>query len=84
MLMGKPVISTDAGGLSEVVIHNQTGLIVPIKNSHEIYKAIKVVYENSDLRKKLIKNGKEHALTFFIFFQMINTTESVYKEVIGN
>ena len=84
MLMGKPVISTDAGGLSEVVIHNQTGLIVPIKNSHEIYKAIKVVYENSDLRKKLIKNGKEHALTFFTFDQMINTTESVYKEVIGN
>jgi glycosyltransferase involved in cell wall biosynthesis len=83
MLMGRPVISTDAGGLSEVVIHNQTGLIVPIKNSHAIYKAIKVIYEDLGLRKKLIKNGKEHALNFFTFDQMINTTESVYKEVIG-
>ena len=83
MLMGKPVISTDAGGLTEVVIHNQTGLIVPIKNSHEIYKAIKVIYEDLALRNRLIKNGKKHALNFFTFDQMINTTERVYKEVTG-
>ena len=84
MLMGKPVISTEAGGLSEVVIHNQTGLIVPAKNSHEIFLAIKALYNNDDLRNKLIKNGKEHALKNFTFDRMIKTTENVYKEVLGS
>jgi len=83
MLMGKPVISTEAGGLSEVVIHNETGLIVPTKDSYEIFKAIKTIHNNNELRKKLIKNGKKHALENFTFDQMINTTENVYHEVLG-
>jgi glycosyltransferase involved in cell wall biosynthesis len=83
MLMGKPVISTEAGGLSEVVIHNETGLIVPTKDSYKIYKAIKKLHNDKDLRNKLIKNGKKHALKNFTFDQMINTTENVYQEVLG-
>lgn len=83
MLMGKPVISTAAGGLSEVVIHNETGLIVPTKDSYEIFMAIKTIHNNNLLRKKLIKNGKKHALKNFTFDQMINTTENVYHEVLG-
>ena len=83
MLMGKPVISTEAGGLSEVVIHNETGLIVPIKDSYEICMAIKALHKDIDLRNKLIKNGKKHALKNFTFDQMIKTTESAYQEVLG-
>ena len=82
MLMGRPVISTSIGGLSEVVIHNQTGLIVPPKNSNEIYLAIKVLYEDIDLRKKLINNGREHVLKNFTFDKMVMTTENAYKEVL--
>ena len=82
MLMGRPVISTSTGGLSEVVIHNQTGLIVPPKDSNEIFLAIKVLYEDIDLRKKLIENGRKHAIKNFTFDKMIKTTENVYKEVL--
>ena len=83
MLMGKPVISTDTGGLSEVVIHNQTGLIVPTKNCSEIFQAIKTLFEENDFRNRLAKNGREHALKNFTFEQMIKTTEQVYQDVTG-
>ena len=83
MLMRKPVISTDTGGLSEVVIHNQTGLIVPTKNSLEIFKAIKTLFDDNNLRNRLAEQGRVHALNNFTFEKMIQTTETVYHDVVG-
>lgn len=83
MLMGKPVISTNAGGLSEVVIHNKTGLVVPTKNSLEIFNAIKNLYEDKNLRNKLAEQGRMHALNNFTFEKMIKTTEAAYHDLVG-
>ena len=83
MLMGKPVISTNTGGLSEVVIHNQTGLIVPIKNSKAIVKAIQLLFNDSGLRIKLADQGRAHAIKNFTFEKMIETTEQVYLDVLN-
>jgi len=81
MLMGKPVISTDTGGLSEVVIHNKTGLIVPTKNSLEIFNAIKILFDDDSLRNRLAEEGRVHALKNFTFEKMIETTEHVYLDL---
>lgn len=40
MAVGLPVISTDCGGLSEVVIPNETGFLVPIRNAKAMANAI--------------------------------------------
>ena len=37
---GVPVIATDVGGLSETVVHEQTGLIVPPRDSLALAEAI--------------------------------------------
>ena len=84
MLMGKPVISTDTGGLSEVVIHNKTGLIVPTKNSLEIFNAIKTLFDDDSLRNRLAEEGRVHALKNFTFEKMIETTEHVYLDLMGH
>jgi glycosyltransferase involved in cell wall biosynthesis len=84
MLMGRPVISTDTGGLSEVVVHNQTGLIVPVKNSKKIGEAIQLLFSDSDLRTKLSEQGRAHAIKNFTFDKMIETTEQVYLDVINS
>ena len=81
MLMAKPVISTDTGGLSEVVIHNKTGLIVPTKNSLEIFNAIKILFDDDSLRNRLAEEGRVHALKNFTFEKMIETTEHVYLDL---
>jgi glycosyltransferase involved in cell wall biosynthesis len=38
--LGKPVITTNVGGLSEVVEHGRNGLVVPPENCQELAKAI--------------------------------------------
>lgn len=45
---GTPVITTDVGGLAEVVHHKHTGLVVPPRNPQELAKAIDYFFENPD------------------------------------
>ena len=82
MLMKKPVISTNIGGLSEVIINNETGLVVAPKDSIAIANAIEDLYGDEKLRNRLAKNGQEHALTYFTFENMIDVTQSVYQSLI--
>lgn len=56
-----PVIATFPWGESEIIQHEKNGLLVPIKNEGAIAQAIKRIWENKELREKLIKNGEETA-----------------------
>lgn len=82
MLMKKPVISTNIGGLAEVVIDGKTGVVVQPKDSDSIDKAIFSIFSDEDLKERLANNGREHALKHFTFHQMINTTEGVYLDLL--
>jgi len=83
MLMNKPVISTNIGGLAEVVIDRKTGLVVEPKDTRSIYEAILEIYTNKDLREKMKSNARQHALKNFTFNQMIKTTEDVYLDLLN-
>ena len=41
-----PVIATNISGISEIVIHNRTGLLVEEKNPQEIAEAIAYIYHH--------------------------------------
>jgi L-malate glycosyltransferase len=56
-----PVVSTDAGGLVEVVDDNKTGFIVPKANEKELAKAIIRLLDNPALAKKMGKAGRKKA-----------------------
>lgn len=83
MLMQKPVVSTDVGGLPEVVINENTGLVVRPKDSDSLASVILRLHSDKALRDKLAKNGYKHALNLFTFKKMINTTEKVYHDVMS-
>lgn len=40
MAMGRPIITTDAPGCKETVIHGYNGYLVPVRDSHSLAKAI--------------------------------------------
>lgn len=55
---GKPVIATKIGGIPEVVVHDENGILVePYPKA--ISKAIIELYENEDLRNKLKINAQK-------------------------
>ncbi|WP_413307017.1 glycosyltransferase [Bacillus sp. 1P10SD] len=60
MACGTPVIGTNIGGL-KTLLANGSGVVVPVKNSKELSKAILNVLSAKDKRNSIIKNGLKKA-----------------------
>ena len=58
--LGKPVIGSDVGGISEQLNYGQAGIIVQPGNSHELCSQIRNLIENVELRRRLSTNAIEH------------------------
>ena len=56
---GRPMIATDAPGCREIVIEDQTGLLVPIENPAALAKAILRLAGSSELRARYGKAARQ-------------------------
>lgn len=74
-----PVVATNAGGISEIVINEKTGLLSPVKDAAHLAKNVLLLIHDEQLRKELIKNGSEF-LKRFTKEEMGKQTFQVYKE----
>ncbi len=54
---GAPVIASAIGGIPALVNHEQDGLLVPPGDVPALVEAIKRVYRDTELRKRLVSNG---------------------------
>ena len=79
---GRPVVVTDAGGLPEVVIHGQTGLISQKGNTDSLYRNIRQLLENESLRNTLGSNAQKSGMEKWTLKTMINKTLAIYEEAI--
>ncbi|PMH45986.1 glycosyl transferase [Vibrio sp. 10N.286.49.B3] len=77
---GLPVIGTDAGGIPDIIDHNQSGLLVPAGNSDELAQAIQLMATDKPLRHRLLTGAKEK-LTEFDIEQTSALYRSVYQSV---
>jgi lipopolysaccharide/colanic/teichoic acid biosynthesis glycosyltransferase len=55
---GKPVVTTDATGARDAVLHEKTGLIVPTKDSFALAKALKQILQNPELAAQMGQAGQ--------------------------
>jgi glycosyltransferase involved in cell wall biosynthesis len=65
MACGKPVVATRNGGLSEVVAHGVTGLLVEPGNEDELAKALVRYQQDPELRRKHGRAGRERCERLF-------------------
>jgi glycosyltransferase involved in cell wall biosynthesis len=56
---GVPVIATDVGGIREMIVHEESGLLVSFGDGTGLESAMKRIAKDHALRKKLIKNGRQ-------------------------
>lgn len=64
MVMGKPIIASDIGGISDLVVSGETGILVPPAGSNAIAEAIKTLYANPEKRTEMGKRGQERAAAY--------------------
>jgi glycosyltransferase involved in cell wall biosynthesis len=76
-----PVIVSDAqSGLEGIVVHQQTGLIVPVDSCNELAKAMLYLADNSDKRKKIGQAAQEAVTPF----QAKHAIAAWTRQIFGN
>jgi glycosyltransferase involved in cell wall biosynthesis len=55
-----PVIATDVGGTSEVVVNNITGLLIKYGDTVELTEALRDLVENNEKSARLARNGFQY------------------------
>jgi glycosyltransferase involved in cell wall biosynthesis len=76
-LAGIPIVATNVGSVSEVVINNKTGLLCD-KSEKQLILSIKKIAENKKLRSTFSKQAKILALKKFSTTKFINAHRNIY------
>lgn len=84
MAMKKPVIASDVGGLAEIVIDKETGLLVTPRDPDAWTTAIQVVANDKQLRAGFSANGYERFVSVFRSDHFIEQLDSYYRSLGGN
>ncbi len=77
----KPLIATTTGGLSEVCIHEETGLIVDIHSPEQIAKAALAMKEDRALALKYGEQAHKLVIEQFTFDRTLDEMEKVFERV---
>lgn len=62
MSCGIPVIASKIGGLEQMIINEENGLLVEEKNYLEIAKKMEFLYKNPKIREKISKNARKYVM----------------------
>ncbi|MDO8446304.1 MAG: glycosyltransferase family 4 protein [Deltaproteobacteria bacterium] len=82
MVMKKPIVSTTAGGIPEVVEDGVNGMLVSPKDPEALAKAIIRLIEDPDLRLKYGDAGRRIVEERFTSDKVVEGTLAVYKRIL--
>lgn len=83
MTAGVAVICTDTAGAKEYCINEYNSLLVPVKRPDKIAEALSRLYDNKELRQKIITGGIETAVNFS-FDKMVQRFEKILYSLNNN
>ena len=76
-----PVVATRTGGIPEIVLHDNTGLLAPVKNAEELAECLHKITGDSLYRRKLIQNAHTNVYNF-TKQKMAILTYDIYQQVL--
>jgi glycosyltransferase involved in cell wall biosynthesis len=80
---GRAIVTTDAPGCREIVRHGENGLLVPVRDSHRLAEALRLLIENAPLRSRMGLRGREIVVQEFSLERVVKETLNVYRELLA-
>ncbi len=91
-----PVVGSAVGGIPEVVVHDETGYLVPLAQSHEspfaplnpeafakdLAHQVNRLMENPERREAFGKAGRQRAIEHFSWASIAKQTQALYQQLI--
>lgn len=82
MARSKALVASRVGGLAELVVHEQTGLLVE-QNSKELAEGMNYMLEHDEERERMGSNARQLIEEKFTINQMVERLEAVYHRTLG-
>jgi len=82
MSKGKPVVATATGGIVDIVVDGETGLLVPPGDVPALAAAMQRLIDHPDLRMRLGAGGRDR-VRLFTADEVIPRYEQLYREILS-
>jgi glycosyltransferase involved in cell wall biosynthesis len=79
MAHGRPVVATDVGGLRDLVVDGETGVVVPPRDPAALRRALERLLSDAALRRRLGAAGRERARERFSWGVVTDATVEAYR-----
>lgn len=81
MLIGAPVVSTNVGVISDIIVDGVNGFISPVYDHEDLAKKIVILLKDKNLQKKFIAESKLKISEDFVVTKIANQTLEEYKKI---
>lgn len=82
-LMSRPVIATRVGGLPEIVVHQQSGLLVDKEDSKGLAEAISFLLEKPQVAVQMGQTARRRVQTVFSWERHVDAYDALYQKLIS-
>ncbi len=79
----KPIITTNVGGIENIVIPNKTALLTKNNCIDDFSEKLITLIENEELRNEQAKNGWAHVKEKFHYTRLVNDVENLYNKLLS-
>ncbi|MFL5342206.1 MAG: glycosyltransferase family 4 protein [Gemmataceae bacterium] len=83
MAAGLPAVGTAVGGIPEVIVPEETGLLVSPRDADGLARAIHTLLQSPDLREQMGAAGRLRVVRHFRESEMVRKTIDLYREVLS-
>ena len=82
--MARPLVAARVGGLPELIMHRQTGLLIEEENIEELVEAVTFLLENPERAVRYGQAGRKQAQELFSLDKCVNAYDVLYRKLSGN
>jgi len=82
MAYGRPVVAGAVGGLLDLVVDGETGLLVPPRDVRALRVALERLLADGDLRSRLGSGARERARTLLSWPAVTDATLRAYEDAL--
>ena len=84
MAMAKPSVCSNANGILDIAVDNETALLFENKNAEELFKKISVLIESAEKREQFGKAARLRAIKLFDIEMLTDNTVEIYRQNLNN
>ncbi len=77
-----PIVTTDVGGVRDIVKDEETAFVVPPKNAEQFAQKLKILIQNEKIREKMSQNGWTYVKDNFDYRTLTKNMRNLYYKLL--